>query len=62
MPVSRENGDTKVVIEDRTLLDGIGNTNNNTNGTNINKMAALKGSKKGVCVSLVLVVVIASGK
>ena len=62
VPVGNVSGDIKPVIESRALLSGVGDTNDDANGADIDKVAAARGLKRGVDVWPILVVVIADGE
>ena len=60
VPISNVGGDTKTVVESKALLNRVENTNNDANGADMNKVAVTGGSKRGVGVWPVLIVVIIS--
>ena len=61
MPVGSVGGGTKAVVEGGASPSGVGDTNDDANGADIDEVAAAGGPKRGVGVWPVLVVVIAGG-
>lgn len=62
VPVNNVSGCIKAVIKSQALLNEIGDTNDDTNGTNIDEVTTTWSPKRGVNIWLVLVVVIARKK